>query len=117
MNIYVGNLSFNVTEADLKDLFSQHGAVQFLCMATIGIAAIHGKLGNVFKALVDPITRTEKAEFSHSGGINQHGALIENDELSTRRRMGAFSRSTDGFCVKSVLSDQAIDEGGLADPR
>ena len=28
MNIYVGNLSFNVTEADLKDLFSQHGAVQ-----------------------------------------------------------------------------------------
>jgi RNA recognition motif-containing protein len=28
MNIYVGNLSFNVTEADLKDLFSQHGTVQ-----------------------------------------------------------------------------------------
>ena len=28
MNIYVGNLSFNVTEADIKDLFSQHGTVQ-----------------------------------------------------------------------------------------
>ncbi len=28
MNIYVGNLSFNVAEADLKDLFSQHGTVQ-----------------------------------------------------------------------------------------
>ena len=28
MNIYVGNLSFNVSESDLKDLFSQHGAVQ-----------------------------------------------------------------------------------------
>jgi RNA recognition motif-containing protein len=28
LNIYVGNLSFNVTEADLKELFGQHGTVQ-----------------------------------------------------------------------------------------
>ena len=28
MNIYVGNLSFSVTEADLKEAFGAHGAVQ-----------------------------------------------------------------------------------------
>jgi RNA recognition motif-containing protein len=28
MNIYVGNLSFSVTEADLRDAFSAYGAVQ-----------------------------------------------------------------------------------------
>jgi len=28
MNIYVGNLSFNVTEADLKELFGANGTVQ-----------------------------------------------------------------------------------------
>ena len=28
MNIYVGNLSFNVSESDLKELFSLHGTVQ-----------------------------------------------------------------------------------------
>jgi cold-inducible RNA-binding protein len=28
MNIYVGNLSFNVTESDLKELFAMHGTVQ-----------------------------------------------------------------------------------------
>jgi RNA recognition motif-containing protein len=28
MNIYVGNLSFNVSESDLKELFQLHGAVQ-----------------------------------------------------------------------------------------
>ena len=27
MNIYVGNLSFSVTETDLKDAFGAHGAV------------------------------------------------------------------------------------------
>lgn len=27
MNLYVSNLSFNVTEQDLKNLFSQHGQV------------------------------------------------------------------------------------------
>ena len=27
MNIYVGNLSFSVTEADLKEAFGAHGAV------------------------------------------------------------------------------------------
>ena len=27
MNIYVGNLSFNATEADLEDAFSQYGTV------------------------------------------------------------------------------------------
>jgi hypothetical protein len=43
--------------------------------------------------------------------------LIKNDELATRSGMYAFSGSTDGFGVKSVLPDQAIDEGGLADPR
>lgn len=28
MNIYVGNLSFNVSESDLKELFALHGQVQ-----------------------------------------------------------------------------------------
>jgi RNA recognition motif-containing protein len=28
MNIYVGNLSFNVSESDLKELFAMHGTVQ-----------------------------------------------------------------------------------------
>jgi RNA recognition motif-containing protein len=28
MNIYVGNLSFNVSESDLKELFALHGTVQ-----------------------------------------------------------------------------------------
>lgn len=27
MNIYIGNLSYNATEEDLKNLFSQHGTV------------------------------------------------------------------------------------------
>lgn len=28
MKLYVGNLSFNTTETELRDLFSQHGTVQ-----------------------------------------------------------------------------------------
>ncbi len=32
--LYVGNLSFNSTEADLKELFSQHGTVESVAVIT-----------------------------------------------------------------------------------
>jgi len=34
MNIYVGNLSFNCTEADLRTAFSAHGEVESVRMIT-----------------------------------------------------------------------------------
>src|SRR4030042_4443183 len=73
----------------------------FLRVATIRIATIQGKLDDVFKALLDPFAHTEKAQFSHSRRINQHGTLIENNKLAARSCMYAFSSSTNGLCVKS----------------
>ena len=32
--LYVGNLSFDSTEADLKDLFAQHGSVESVAVIT-----------------------------------------------------------------------------------
>ncbi len=34
MNIYVGNLSYNTTEADLREAFSKHGEVSEVRMIT-----------------------------------------------------------------------------------
>lgn len=34
MKIYVGNLSYSVTEKDLKDLFAEHGEVSEVTMVT-----------------------------------------------------------------------------------
>jgi cold-inducible RNA-binding protein len=34
MKLYVGNLSFNTTENDLEDLFSQHGTVSEVALMT-----------------------------------------------------------------------------------
>ncbi|MBW1679336.1 MAG: RNA-binding protein [Deltaproteobacteria bacterium] len=34
MNIYVGNLSYNVTEEELRDIFSEHGEVSSVNIIT-----------------------------------------------------------------------------------
>ena len=86
-------------------------------VAAVRIATASGKEEYIFKALVEPFTDTKKAQLSHSRCINQHGALTKNDELPARSRMGAFSRSTDGLCPKSVLTDQAVDKRCLPDTR
>src|SRR5512139_2946631 len=80
-------------------------AAGFLPVATVRIATIQGKLDDVFKALVNPFAYTKKAYLSHSRCINQHGALIKNNKLAARSGMCAFSRSTHGLCVKSILPD------------
>jgi len=37
MKLYVGNLSFNTTDPDLKDLFGQHGTVTDVHLVTDGV--------------------------------------------------------------------------------
>lgn len=86
-------------------------------MAAISIATKHGKLNNIFKPFVYTVTGAQKAQFSHSRCINEHHSFIKNNELPTRCCVNAFSCSTDSLGIKSLPSNQVVDQRSFADSR
>lgn len=96
---------------------SQHSAIGFLSVATIGIAAIHRKLADVIETLLQPIAGAKETKFSHSGRINYHRTLAKDYKLPSGCCVYAFTCFADTLCLKSVMANQAIDESRLADTR
>ena len=86
-------------------------------VGAVGEAAVPRKVANLGEALVDPLAHVEKAQFAHPRGVDQHGALIEDEQMAAGGRMHAFPGAADRLGVERVLPEQPVDEGRLPDSR
>lgn len=91
MNIYVGNLSFNMTEADLKDAFAVYGTVQSASIITDKISGQSRGFGFVEMPNKD---EAEKAIAALNGRDLKGRALKVNEAKprTDRPQGGGFGR-------------------------
>ena len=91
MNIYVGNLSFSMTEADLKEAFSVHGTVQSASIITDKISGQSRGFGFVEMPNKD---EAEKAIAALNGKDVKGRALKVNEAKprTDRPQGGGFGR-------------------------
>ncbi|MBN2198316.1 MAG: RNA-binding protein [Candidatus Aminicenantes bacterium] len=90
MNIYVGNLSFSMTEADLKETFSAYGTVQNASIITDKISGQSRGFGFVEMPNKD---EAEKAIAALNGKDVKGRALKVNEaKPRTDRPQGGFGR-------------------------
>ncbi|MBM3296023.1 MAG: RNA-binding protein [Candidatus Aminicenantes bacterium] len=91
MNIYVGNLSFNMTEADLKDAFAVYGTVQSASIITDKISGQSRGFGFVEMPNKD---EAEKAIAAMNGRDLKGRALKVNEAKprTDRPQGGGFGR-------------------------
>ena len=72
--------------------------------------------------VVDPVTMHPEQNLYEGLEIMARNRIsgvpvVKNNKLAARCCMYAFSRSTNGLCVKSVLPDQAVEKCCFANPR
>ena len=91
MNIYVGNLSFNMTEADLKEAFGVYGTVQSASIITDKVSGQSRGFGFVE---MPNKAEAEKAIASLNGKDLKGRALKVNEAKprTDRPRDGGFGR-------------------------
>ena len=80
MNIYVGNLSYQVTEAELRSLFEQHGEVQ-----TVKIVMDRDSGRPRGFAFVEMEAETGNAAIEALQGVELNGRNIQVNEAHERK--------------------------------
>ena len=60
--------------------------------------------------LIHSITRSKKAQFAHSGRVDQHSPTVKNEQMAALCRMDTFSSSTDSLCIERISSDYPVDK-------
>lgn len=84
--LYVGNLSFDVTENDLQDAFSQHGPVQEVNLVTD--RATQRPRGFAFVTMQTP--EGAQAAINALNGSQWHGRNMTVNEAKPREERPAF---------------------------
>jgi RNA recognition motif-containing protein len=84
MNIYVGNLAYSVTEADLRSLFEQHGEVS---SANLIIDKFTGQ-SKGFGFVEMPQKEQADAAISATNGADLNGRRITVNEAKPREDRG-----------------------------
>src|SRR5687767_11998485 len=85
--LYVGNLSFNVTENDLQDVFAQHGAVQEVNLV---MDKMSGKPRG-FAFVTMQTKENAEAAIQALNGSDWHGRAMTVNEARPREARPAFS--------------------------
>ncbi len=93
----------------------EDGAAGLARVGAVGDAAVEGKGENVVEGLIDRFGGAEQAEFAHAPGIDEDGAVVEEEEVAPGRGVNAFAGGADGSRVQRVASEEPVDKGGFAD--
>jgi cold-inducible RNA-binding protein len=85
--LYVGNLSFDVTENDLQDVFSEHGPVQEVHLVVDKVS--QRPRGFAFVTMETP--EGAQAAISALNGSQWHGRNMTVNEAKPREERPAFA--------------------------
>ena len=66
---------------------SEDRATALSCVSTIGKTTMHGHYGYVLIALIDSKAKSDHAQLSHPGCVDEEGFIVQDDQLSSRGRM------------------------------
>jgi RNA recognition motif-containing protein len=110
--IFVGNLSFDATEAEVRELFAQHGAVESIAMITDRDTGRFRGFG-----FVEMEESAANAAIKALDGTDMNGRTLKVNEAKPREERGGGNRGSYGGRSDRGGRNERSNYGGRNDRR
>lgn len=95
----------------------QDGAAWLVGVRAVAKSTLGSQIVDAGEAVGDPLGGCQEAEFTHPRRVDQHGTLIQGEELAACGRVPALARGAHGVGFQRVSSEEMVEQRRLADAR